>query len=177
MTYSRNYNENIEAGHMIVAKNYRYSGFSLIEMLTVVILLGIIGVVALGRLGGQSGTEARGFFDDTVAAVRFAQKLAVSNGCDVRVVTTVGSYAVFWQSSCTAGGFSSAVPNPANRGLDYQGVDIPTGYTLTAGNITFNSRGLRSEAVPDTFSLTNGTDTYSFDVHVGPRRRACSGRR
>jgi MSHA pilin protein MshC len=151
---------------MIVAKNHRMSGFSLIEMLTVVILLGIIGVVALGRLGNQSGFEARGFFDDTVAAVRYAQKLAVSNGCNVRVQTTAGSYAVFWPNSgCTANDYTVPVPNPANRGQSYQNVNMPAGYALTVGNITFNSRGIRTDAAPDTFSLSDGTNTYTFDVH------------
>ena len=77
---------------MSLVKIYRNAGFSLVELITVILLLGILGVVALGRLTDQNLIAARGFFDDTVSAVRFAQKLAISTGCDVRVNTTASSY-------------------------------------------------------------------------------------
>ncbi len=153
---------------MSVANNHRNSGFSLIEMLTVIILIGIIGIVALGRLGSQSDTEARGFFDDTVAAVRFAQKLAISNGCDVRVsIPAPGtSYQLFWRaaSGCTTGAFSAPVPNPANRSQNYQNVNIPGGYALTPGIITFGPRGFRAEGT-STFVLSDGSTSFSFVAH------------
>ena len=150
---------------MIVVNRSHNSGFSLIELLAVVILLGILGVIALGRFGNQDGFAARGFFDDTVAAVRFAQKLAVSTGCEVRVVTTATSYQLRQSSACTAGDFVNPVPNPANRSNDYRNTDMPAGFSLTAGNITFNSRGIRTEGAPDAFTLTDGVTVYSFDVH------------
>jgi MSHA pilin protein MshC len=150
---------------MSVVKNYHNSGFSLIELITVIILLGILGVVALGRFSGGDAFAARGFFDDTLNAVRFAQKLAISSGCDVRVTTTASSYQFRQSSTCTANDFSDPVANPANRGNNYQNANIPSGYTLTAGNITFDARGEREGATSD-FSLSDGTTTYSFRVHA-----------
>jgi len=150
---------------MSVVKNYHNSGFSLIELITVIILLGILGVVALGRFSGGDVFAARGFFDDTLTAVRFAQKLAISTGCDVRVITTAGSYQLRQSSTCTADDFVNTVANPANRGNDYQNTNIPSGYTLTAGIITFDARGQREGATSD-FSLSDGTTTYSFRVHA-----------
>ena len=151
---------------MIVVNKSHNSGFSLIELLTVVILLGILGVVALGRFGDDDVIAARGFFDDTVTAVRFAHKLAVSSGCDVRVVTTVSGYALRQSSTCTAGDFANPVANPASRGNAYQNNAIPDGYSLTAGTITFDARGERVEAT-STFVLSNGSTSYSFTVHSG----------
>jgi MSHA pilin protein MshC len=151
---------------MSVVNNPHISGFSLIEMLSVVILLGILGVVALGRIGNQDAFAARGFYDDTVAAVGFAQKFAISSGCDVRVVTTATSYALRQSSNCANDDFANPVPNPANRGIDYQSAGIPNGFTLTAGNITFNARGQREEATSD-FVLSDGVTSYSFTVHGG----------
>ena len=57
---------------MSLVKFSRTAGFSLIEMITVIVLLSIIGIVALGRIGDQDVFVARGFFDDTVTAVRFS---------------------------------------------------------------------------------------------------------
>ncbi len=149
---------------MSVVKNYHSSGFSLVELITVILLLGILGVVALGRLGNQDAFAARGFFDDTVTAVRFAQKLAISSGCDVRVITTATSYTLRQSSTCVADDFTSPVVNPANRGNTYQNIDIPTGFSLTTGNITFDARGRREGATSD-FTVSDGTTTYSFRVH------------
>ena len=149
---------------MSVAKIRQVSGFSLVELITVIILLGILGVVALGRFGGGDAIAARGFFDDTVTAVRFAQKLAVSSGCDVRVITSVSSYELRQSSLCTADDFVNLVANPANRANNYRNSNIPSGYALTAGTITFDSRGRREGATSD-FTLSDGSTSYRFRVH------------
>jgi len=152
--------------HMSVVNNRHNSGFSLVELLAVVILLGILGVVALGRIGDQSQFAARGFYDDTVTAVSFAQKFAISSGCDVRVVTTASSYALRQSSACTIDNFDTPVSNPANRNNNYANTNIPSGFTLTAGTITFNARGLREEATSD-FVLSDGVTSFSFRVYSG----------
>ncbi|MDH3220049.1 MAG: type II secretion system GspH family protein [Gammaproteobacteria bacterium] len=152
---------------MIVVKNYHNSGFSLIELLAVVILLGILGVVALGRFGNTDIFAARGFFDDTVSAVRFAQKLAISSGCDVRVITTAAGYELRQSSGCTVDDFANPVANPARRTSPYQNAEPPPGgYILSSGNITFNARGEREEATSD-FTFSDGATTFTFRVHAG----------
>ena len=155
-----------DSNHMSLVKIPHNSGFSLVEFVAVVVLLGILAVVAFGRLGDQSESDARGFYDDTVAAVGFAQKFAISSGCDVRVVMRSNGYALRQSSTCTADNFSNPVPNPANRNTSYSNSDIPGGYSFTTGNITFNARGLREEGT-SSFVLGNGTNSYSFTVHSG----------
>ncbi len=142
-------------------------GFSLIELVTVVVLLGILGVAALGRFGSQDVFAVRGFFDDTVTATRFAQKLAISCGCDVRVEIATSGYTLRQSSGLGANDFVNQVSNPANRSQNYQNSNIPNGFTFTSsGNITFNSRGLREEAT-SSFALSDGSNSYSFSVHSG----------
>ncbi len=151
---------------MSLVKKTDNSGFSLVELLTVIILLSILGVVALGRFGQTDAFEARGFFDDTVTAVRFAQKLAVSTGCDVRVILTAGGYELRQSSACTADDFVSPVANPADRGRNYQNSDMPAGFSLTAGTITFNARGVREGGGSPVFTFSDGSTSYSFQVYA-----------
>ena len=160
------YRFNRDRFHRSLVKNRENAGFSLIELIAVIVLLSILGLVAFGRLSVSTETEAVAFYDETVSAVGFAQKLAISTGCDVRVIMSAGGYQLRQSSACTADNFTQAVPNPANRAADYQSGTIPTGYSFTTGNITFNALGLREEAT-SVFTLTNGTDNYSFRVYSG----------
>ncbi len=128
------------------------------------ILLGILGVVALGRFTGTDAFAARGFFDDTVSAVQFAQKLAISSGCDVRVIITANSYRLRQSSACDADNFTASVDNPVNRDIPYQNVNAPSGFSFNLGSITFNARGEREGATSD-FTFSGGSLSYSFRVH------------
>ena len=134
------------------------------ELVIVILLLGILSVFALGKLFDQDQFAVKGFFDDTVNAVRFGQKLAISTGCDVRVLTTASSYALHQRSPCTAGAFTIPVKNPANRGINYQNSSLPSGFTLSVvGNSTiiFKPWGVLESGLDSTFSV----GAYSFTVY------------
>ncbi len=148
----------------IVNKN-QTSGFSIFELVIVIVLLGIMSVYALSSFFDQDEIAARGFFDDTVNAVRFAQKLAISTGCDVRVSTVAAGYSLLQSSSCTANDFPNPVVNPANRGNNYQNLNVPNGFSLApTTSITFNARGILDSGRDIAFTITDGVTSYSFNV-------------
>ncbi len=131
-------------------------------------LLSILSVYALSSFFDQDEIAARGFFDDTVNAVRFAQKLAVSTGCDVRVSTVAAGYSLLQSSTCTANDFTNPVVNPANRGNNYQNLNVPSGFSLASIPptpwITFNARGILDSGSDVAFTITDGVTTYNFNV-------------
>ena len=141
-----------------------HSGFTLIELVLVILLLGILSVVAMGRMFDGNQFAARGFFDDTVNAVRFAQKLAVSTGCEVRVSLSGTGYALDQPANiaaCTTGAFGDAVDNPANRGNAYANSEV-AGLTIPNTTIVFDAQGLAaSQAV---VVMTGPGVSYQFSV-------------
>lgn len=56
----------------------RAAGFTLVELITVMIVLGILAVVALPRFFDRADFDARAFLDQTAAMLRYAQKAAIA---------------------------------------------------------------------------------------------------
>jgi MSHA pilin protein MshC len=54
------------------------SGFTLLELVLVIVILGIISVFVAPTFTGTSGVDARGFHDETLAYLRYAQKTAIA---------------------------------------------------------------------------------------------------
>lgn len=53
-------------------------GFTLIELIVILIIVGVLAVAALPRLFDQNDFYARGFYDETLAILRYGQKTAVA---------------------------------------------------------------------------------------------------
>lgn len=123
-------------------------GFTLVELITVVVLLGIISVVAIPRFFDRGAYDSRAFHDQVISTLRYAQKAAIAQRRFVCVTFAANSIGLTYgtNSSCTtgAGVLASAsgapypasaqvtfVPTPANFSFDCLG--RPRGITLSPG--------------------------------------------
>jgi MSHA pilin protein MshC len=76
---------------MIVVRT-KTSGFTLVELIVVLIIVGVLAVATLPRFFDQSTFDDRGFYDETLAILRYAQKTAVAQRrlvCVTFTATTV----------------------------------------------------------------------------------------
>lgn len=144
-------------------------GFTFVELIVVLVLLGIVATVALPRFFDLSIFQQRGYYDETVSAVRYAQKLAVASGCDVRVALGATGYALTQRSSCdTSSPFTLNVPHPAGSGSF--AAAPPNGVNVSTATIVFTPLGRAANSARVTSNFTGldvGGKTFNVIGETG----------
>jgi MSHA pilin protein MshC len=141
-------------------------GFSLVEIVVTLSIIGIIALVAVPRFVGTGAFESPGFYDRAEAIVRFAQKTAIAQRRNVFVVIPVAGNRI---SACYDGACASRVLTPvdfprtpsmssalANCANDttWLCAGTPSGVTLSVTSFSFDGLGRPSAAATIVFSST-----------------------
>ena len=112
----------------------RQTGFTLVELIVVIVLVGIVALIAAPRFFSQPTFDAARFHDESISAVRYGQKIAVAQRTNVYVVTSVSSLSLCYDTACSA-----VVSKPADSAGFV--VNAPNNITLTGSSFSFTSLG------------------------------------
>ena len=155
----------------------RQGGFTLVELITVMIVLGILSAVALPRIMDNRAFISAAFHADVVSALRYAQKSAVSHRrlvCATFTATTITLSMAALNPASTCG---TALSSP--DGVPYQSKDAsaqasgyPAGgilYFQPAGTISSDGAGaaICSSSNPCNIAITGRATPIKVEGATG----------
>ena len=146
-----------------VTRDCRQRGFTLVELIVTLIILGILAVVALPRFVDNLVFNTRGFVDQTLSTLQYARKVAVSSGRNVCVsASAAGNSLTVTMASNRGSGEAclsgTAVANPSAKWASYPGVTYGTALATT-----FHADGTAVATIAPHFTVT-GDSTYTIVV-------------
>ena len=118
-------------------ESYISRGFTLVELILTIVVLGVISFVALPKFFNQSTFDERFFYDDLLAASRYASQLAIGSGCAVQLSVSAAGYSLTQDSNCnfSSPDYSLTVFRPDDN-VAYSNSDVPDSLTISTDEST-----------------------------------------
>ena len=134
-------------------------GFTIVELVVTIIILGVIASVAGPRFFGTSSYEAMGFSQTLSTSLGYAQKLAMSTGCHTRVAIVSDSLNLYQgNSSCTDSDLTRNVQRVTGGNFSEA---VPGALSVDSMDIYFDTRGRPREYADG--ALLTSTKTVNVD--------------
>ena len=147
-------------------RNRCRAGFTLIELITVMLLIGIMAVVVLPRFDLLKGFDVIGYRDKVKATLEYARKSAVAMRRQVRVTIAGSSLTVDYQRQTPEGEGAAGWSQLNLPGSSSNQFSAPAGVTLGPDTtLTFDALGRPSAA--GSFTLTGISQPIVVEAETG----------
>jgi len=134
------------------------AGFTLTELVVVIIVATILSAFAIARINTRE-FDNEGYANRAAAMMRYAQKLAISQRRDVRVVISANTLSLCYGSTTCSGG--SVREPPSTNAFSYA---APSGVTLTGTTFWFDALGKPSAG--GTVTVSDGTTPHTLTIEA-----------
>jgi prepilin-type N-terminal cleavage/methylation domain-containing protein len=143
----------------------RCSGFTMLELIIVIVIAGILSFMAVGRLNDTGEVNAHGVAEQIASALRFTQEAAVAQRRLLYVNVNAGSGQV---NACLDSSNACAQPLAAPGGGNLS-VQVPTGAVLNTNTAQFSFDGLGRPSTGSQIQIhVTASDGQQFNVTVEP---------
>jgi MSHA pilin protein MshC len=146
------------------------AGFSLIELIVVIIIVGILAATVAPRFFDSSVFQSRGFADQVQATLRYAQKEAIAQHRNVCVAITANDITLTIADLSGAGvacSLNLALPAGGNS----ISVPLNSGITLltspVAPPVSFNFDALGSTATAHAITFSGAPNSIVVEAETG----------
>jgi prepilin-type N-terminal cleavage/methylation domain-containing protein len=143
-------------------------GFSLMEMLVVIVIIGLSSLIAIPRLrSAVDRANVRGARGEIGDLISKARATAVARGCTATFNVTTGTTGKAWVTSCLVGtvGAVGAVIDTVWI-VDSLASRFKVNITSDVASIAFDRRGLRTNYVLSTIRAQSTTSTVIDSIQV-----------